>query len=181
MTPEHTEYIGGRPRHDATIQLAASDPGWPLRYDALAELVRGALDGAVLTLEHVGSTSVPGLAAKPVVDMLLVVSDPRDEAAYVPTLESCGFALRVREPGWHEHRLLRHTEPAANLHVFGPGTEEVERMLAFRDWLRTHPEDRTRYERRKHELAAREWAHVQDYADAKSGVVEEILARARAR
>lgn len=130
-------------------------------------------------MEHVGSTSVPGLAAKPIIDILLLVSDPADEDAYVPQLEAAGYLLHGREPGWHQHRLLRGTEPPANVHVFAIGSSEVERMLLFRDRLRAHPDERELYERAKRELAARRWGYVQDYADAKSQVVEEIIARAR--
>lgn len=130
-------------------------------------------------MEHVGSTSVPGLAAKPIIDILLLVSDPSDEDAYVPQLEAAGYLLHGREPGWHQHRLLRGTEPPANVHVFAIGSSEVERMLLFRDRLRAHPDERELYERAKRELAARRWGYVQDYADAKSQVVEEIIARAR--
>lgn len=130
-------------------------------------------------MEHVGSTSVQGLAAKPIIDILLLVSDPSDEDAYVPQLEAAGYLLHGREPGWHQHRLLRGTEPPANVHVFAIGSSEVERMLLFRDRLRAHPDERELYERAKRELAARRWGYVQDYADAKSQVVEEIIARAR--
>jgi GrpB-like predicted nucleotidyltransferase (UPF0157 family) len=130
-------------------------------------------------VENVGSTSVPGLAAKPIIDILLLVSDPADEDAYVPQLEAAGYLLHGREPGWHQHRLLRGTEPPANVHVFAIGSSEVERMLLFRDRLRAHPDERELYERAKRELAARRWGYVQDYADAKSQVVEEIIARAR--
>jgi GrpB-like predicted nucleotidyltransferase (UPF0157 family) len=134
----------------------------------------------VLQLDHVGSTSVRGLPAKPLIDINMVVADTTDEDAYVPPLEGLGYELRVREPDWYEHRLLRGFDPPVNLHVFNPGCEEVEQMLLLRDWLRTHEEDRDLYARRKRELAAQEWKYVQNYADAKSEVIQEILARARA-
>jgi GrpB-like predicted nucleotidyltransferase (UPF0157 family) len=143
----------------------------------VAARVEAALGGAVVALEHVGSTSVPGLPAKPIVDVTLVVADPVDEATYVPALEDAGFLLHLREPGWHQHRLLKGSDPVVNLHVFGPGCAEVERMLLFRDRLRAHPDERERYAQAKRELAARTWAYVQDYADAKSEVVEAIIAR----
>ena len=111
--------------------------------------------------------------------MLLLVTDPADEASYVPDLEAAGFELHLREPGWHEHRLLKGTDPTVNLHVLAAGSPEAERMLLFRDRLRGHPAERDEYARTKRQLAAREWALVQDYADAKSEVVEAIIARAR--
>jgi GrpB-like predicted nucleotidyltransferase (UPF0157 family) len=181
VTPERvpTEHVRPRRQHNATIHLAEPDPTWPERYAERAAAIRAALGDRVLVLEHTGSTSVPGLPAKPIVDILLLVADPTDEAAYVPDLESVGFLLHLREPGWHEHRLLRGTDPAVNLHVFAAGSPEAERMLLFRDRLRTHPDELERYARAKRELAAREWAVVQDYADAKSEVVEGIITRAR--
>lgn len=170
--------IGERAPHDGPIHLADYDPRWPALFEELAVQIRNALRDRVLLLEHVGSTSVPGLRAKPVIDMLLGVADSSDEAAYVPQLEEHGFALRIREPDWFEHRLLERSDVAAHLHVFSSGCSEIDRMLAFRDRLRLHQEDRSSYEETKLALAARTWRHVQDYADAKSDVVRSILARA---
>ncbi|MGN6574959.1 MAG: GrpB family protein [Nocardioides sp.] len=174
------EYVQPRILHNAPIHLADPDPSWPEQYAVQAAAIRAAIGDRALLLEHVGSTSVPGLPAKPILDVLLLVADPADEASYVPDLEAAGFLLRLREPGWHEHRLLRGSDPSVNLHVFGAGSTEADRMLMFRDRLRSHPEERDHYARTKSELAARTWAVVQDYADAKSEVVESIIARARA-
>ena len=135
----------------------------------------------MLRIEHVGSTSVPGLAAKPLIDIVLVVADTTDEDAYVPPLEAAGYVLRIREPDWFEHRLFKGPDTNVNVHTFSEGCEEVDRMVAFRDWLRTHDDDRDLYLAAKRELAQREWKYVQNYADAKSAVVREILARASAR
>ena len=123
---------------------------------------------------------MPGLAAKPVIDIVLVVADSSDEAGYVPALQDAGFQLKLREPGWYEHRMLIDHDPDVQVHVFSPGSSEVQRMLLFRDRLRAHAEDRDLYQRTKRELASERWAYVQDYADAKSSVVEAILARALA-
>lgn len=156
------------------------DPDWPRQFATEAARIRAALGARVLLLEHAGSTSVPGLAAKPIIDIVLVVRDSSDEAAYVPPLEAVGYVLRVREPEWYQHRVLKRVDPAVNLHVFSPGCPETERMLLMRDWLRTHEDDRDLYERTKRELAQRDWKYTQNYADAKTTVVEEILAHARA-
>jgi GrpB-like predicted nucleotidyltransferase (UPF0157 family) len=121
---------------------------------------------------------VPGLAAKPIIDIVLVVADTTDERAYVPALEAAGYALRIREPDWYEHRMFRERETNVNLHVFSRGCEEIEKMLVFRDWLRENAADRELYERTKRELAQQKWEYGQNYADAKSAVVAEILARA---
>ena len=165
---------------DKPIELAEYDPAWPELYEREAANIRTALGERVRVLEHAGSTSVPGLAAKPVIDVVLAVADSADEDAYVPPLEEAGYVLAVREPDWHEHRVLRGSEPTVNLHVFSEGSSEVGRMLAFRDRLRTDEADRRLYERTKRELAGRTWTYTQDYADAKTEVVEAILARALA-
>ena len=133
-----------------------------------------------MVLEHAGSTSVPGLAAKNQIDVVLGVPDSTDEAAYVPALEAAGFEFAIREPEWFEHRLFRGVDPKVNLHAFSADCEEIGRMLAFRDWLRTHPEDRELYEREKRRLAEQTWNTMQDYADAKTEVVREIVGRALA-
>ncbi len=173
------EFVRPRTSHNATIHLAEPNPDWAHVYQEQAARVRAALPHGVVALEHVGSTSVPGLAAKPIIDILLLVSDPTEEASFVPALEAAGFLLYLREPGWHQHRLLRRVDPAVNLHVFAAGSPEAERMLLFRDTLRSNPDERELYLGTKRELAGRTWTRIQDYADAKSDVVEQILARAR--
>jgi len=170
--------IGPRAPLNGPIVLEPYDDAWPRQFAALAGIVRQALGARALTLEHVGSTSVPGLSAKPIIDMLLAVSDPADEVAYVPPLEARGFTLRIREPDWYQHRLFKTAPITGNLHVFAADCPEIERMLAFRDHLRRDRKDRRLYEATKHALAARIWKHTQNYADAKSDVVEEILSRA---
>jgi GrpB-like predicted nucleotidyltransferase (UPF0157 family) len=170
--------VGALVPHAATIELADYDPAWPELFRREDARIRSALGERLLLLEHVGSTSVPGLSAKPVIDMTMVVANSSDEDAYVPDLETAGYRLTIREPDWHEHRLLKGPDTNVNLHVFSEGCSEVGRMLAFRDWLRTHDDDRALYERSKRELAAQEWRYVQNYADAKSAVVGDILARA---
>jgi GrpB-like predicted nucleotidyltransferase (UPF0157 family) len=121
---------------------------------------------------------VPGLAAKPIIDIVLAVPDSADEQAYVPALQAAGYVLRVREPDWFEHRLFKGPDADINLHVFTAGATEVDRMLLFRDWLRSSDADRDAYLRVKRDLAQRTWRHVQHYADAKSAIVAEIMTRA---
>jgi GrpB-like predicted nucleotidyltransferase (UPF0157 family) len=160
------------------VVIVDYDDAWPEEYARQESRIRAALGKAAREVHHVGSTSVPGLAAKHVIDVVLVVADAADEAAYVPALEAAGYVFHLREPEWHQHRLFREQEPRVNLHVFGPDGEEVRRMLAFRDHVRRDDGDRELYERTKRGLAARRWDRVQDYADAKSGVVAEIMGRA---
>jgi GrpB-like predicted nucleotidyltransferase (UPF0157 family) len=166
--------------HNAPIDLCAPDPRWPDLFVAERDRIRSALGDAAVLIEHVGSTSVPGLAAKPIIDLVLAVSDSVAEEKYAPQLTAAGYVLRIREPDWFEHRLFKGTNTDVNLHVFSQGCVEIDRMLLFRDWLRSHVDDRNLYAQAKRELAQRTWRHVQHYADAKTSVVTEIMGRAEA-
>lgn len=170
--------IGGPTPLTAKIVIAEYDPQWPRQYLQEERRLRDTLGERAIRIEHTGSTSVPGLPAKPIIDMTLVVADSSDESAYLPDMEEAGYVLRVREPDWFEHRMFKGPGANINLHVFSEGCEEIERILMFRDWLRRHPEDRDVYARTKRELAARNWNFVQEYADAKTFVIQEILGRA---
>jgi len=163
---------------DAPITLVEYDPAWPSLYKREAKRIRRVLGDRVLLLEHVGSTSVPQLVAKPRIDIVLAVVASRDEDRYVPLLEAAGYQLRIREPDWFEHRLLTGPHTDVNLHVFSDGCPEIERMIRFRDRLRSNETDRLLYDRTKRELAVRTWRYVQHYADAKTSVVDEIMGRA---
>lgn len=173
------------PPRGGPIVVAAYDPAWPASYDVVVARVRDALGPAVLDLAHVGSTAVPGLLAKPVIDVDLTVADPRDEDAYRPALEAAGLVLSLREPRWHEHRAFRETDaavadplPLTNLHVWGPGCPEVARHLLLRDRLRAHPADRERYAAAKRAAAGETNAaggDVMDYNQHKEPVVRAIL------
>ncbi len=174
----HAAHVTGLAPLTQPIEIADYDPAWPTLFAREAARVRATLGERVVRLEHVGSTSVPDLAAKPRIDLLLVVADTADEAAYVPALEAAGYVLHIREPDWYEHRLFKGPDTDINLHVFSVGCEEIDRMLLFRDWLRRHPADRQRYERTKRELAQRDWTYLQHYADAKTSVVAAIMRRA---
>src|ERR1700691_4657587 len=174
-----TARIGGMRPHNAPIQLMDYSAEWPVLFAREANRVRATLGARVLMLEHVGSTSVPGLAAKPVIDMILAVADSAKETEYVPAMASAGYVLHIREPDWHQHRLFKVPDTNINLHVYSFGCPEIDTMLMFRDWLRTNDADRELYERIKRDLAKQTWKYVQNYADAKTAVVEEIVARAR--
>lgn len=172
--------LGGPTELNGPIVLSPSDPAWPVQFAREEAKIRAALGGRALAVEHVGSTSVPGLVAKPILDLVLAVADSADEAAYVPALEAAGYRLRIREPAWEEHRLLTGSPPDVNLHVFSAGAREITLMLRMRDWLRANAADRELYAATKQALAARTWKYVQHYADAKTTVIAEILARAEA-
>ena len=86
--------------------------------------------------------------------------------------------LQIREPDWFEHRLFKGPDTDINLHVFSLGTSEIDRMLRFRDWLRTNDADRDKYAQVKRNLAKNKWRHVQHYADAKTSIIQKIMERA---
>ena len=162
--------------------MVEPDPGWPADFEQVSAALRGALGDRVLELHHVGSTSVAGLPAKPVIDVDLVVADPADEPAYIPDLEAAGFVHRIREPWWHEHRLLRYDDPLAYVHVFGPDCPEVVRHLMFQQWLRDHPDDLATYAEAKRAAAAEMNARPgggtgMDYNRHKEPVVRGIYER----
>ena len=160
------------------ILIVDHDPRWPELFRREADRIRAVLGSRALRIEHTGSTSVLGLVAKPIIDMLLVVTDSADEETYVPALEAAGYLLRIREPHWYEHRMFNGPDTELNLHVFSSGCPEIDRVLMFRDWLRNNAADRDLYARTKLALARKEWKHVQHYADAKTVVIEAIIARA---
>jgi GrpB-like predicted nucleotidyltransferase (UPF0157 family) len=167
--------IGGIEKR--AIVIVDYDPCWPAQFQKHAEILARALGDRALAIEHVGSTSVPGLAAKPIIDIDVLVEDSSDEATYLSALVEAGYVLRVREPDWHQHRMFRTPELDVHVHIFSPGSVEVSRHLTFRDRLRTCPEDRLLYESVKRKLAREEWTDMNAYASAKSEVVEEIIAR----
>jgi GrpB-like predicted nucleotidyltransferase (UPF0157 family) len=172
--------VGELKLHNAPVTLVEYDPAWPVSFAREARRIRDALGERALMVEHVGSTSVPGLVAKPIIDILLAVADSADEPSYVPHLVKVGYVLRIREPDWYEHRLFKGPDTNVNLHVFTRGSEEIRKTLLLRDWLRTNWGDRELYGRSKRDLAGKKWRYVQHYAEAKTEVIEAILARAKA-
>jgi GrpB-like predicted nucleotidyltransferase (UPF0157 family) len=170
-------YIGDLQIHDDVVQLVEYQSIWPEQFQREARRIQVALGSRALSIDHVGSTSVPGLAAKPIIDVALTVPDSSNEAAYVPDLEAAGYQLRIREPDWYQHRLFKGPEINVNIHLFSRDCVEVVRMIAFRDRLRNNDDDRHFYERTKRELASRRWKYVQHYANAKSEVITTIMRR----
>jgi GrpB-like predicted nucleotidyltransferase (UPF0157 family)/uridine kinase len=167
-----------KPLH-GRVMIVDYDPQWAELFEREAVRIRSAFAERALQIEHVGSTSVPGLPAKPIIDIVLAVTDSADETAYVGALAASGYRLQIREPDWYEHRMFKGPDTDINLHTFSAGCPEIDRMLIFRNWLRVSPTDRQLYTRTKLDLAQREWTFGQNYADAKSAVIDGILARAR--
>ena len=162
-----TAHVGEvRPLH-GHVRIVDYDSQWVDLFEREAARIRSVLAGSALRIEHVGSTAVPGLAAKPIIDIVLVVTDSADETAYVPLLEAAGYRLHIREADWYEHRMFKGPDTDINLHTFSAGCLEVDRMLAFRDWLRVSPADRQLYARTKLDLAQKQWTFTQNYADAR--------------
>lgn len=159
------------------VVVVPSDPTWPDQFEVVAAKVGSALGDRALSVEHVGSTAVPDLWAKPMIDVDLVVEDSAREESYVPDLEVAGFVLRAREPDWHEHRVFRGVDPVSILHVWSPESQELARHIVFRDWLRTHPDDRTAYGALKAELSTRGFTDAMDYNNHKAELVYDIYER----
>lgn len=165
--------IGGREQRE--IVIAEYDESWPLRFAEHRARIASALGAAARQIEHIGSTSVPGLAAKPIVDVLVTVDDVADEASYLPALEAAGYEQRVREP---DHRMFRTPARDVHVHVWQTGSEAARNDLRFRDRLRADAADRALYEATKRHLAGREWRDMNDYAEAKGPVIRQIMERA---
>lgn len=173
---ELQEVIVGELRpHNDCITLAEYDTCWPELFKREAERIYSILGEKTVQLEHVGSTSVPELCAKPIIDILLVVENSADEASYVPILEAAGYVLRVREPEWFQHRMFKGPDTDINLHVFSKGVSEIDKMLNFRNRLRSNKVDRNKYAQVKQDLAKNKWRHIQHYADAKTSIIKEII------
>lgn len=173
--PEPLELIGGRERR--AIRIVDYDPAWPSRFLREREWIAEALGPVARRIDHVGSTAVPGLAAKPIVDIDVSVPDVDAEQAYLGPLVAAGYHLRVREPG---HRMVRTAGLDVHVHVCGAGSDWWRRHLLFRDWLRQDAGDREAYATLKRRLALRDWPDMNEYADAKSELVAEITTRAKA-
>ncbi len=159
------------------VEVVPADSQWPTEFRRVEVQIRAALGDLVIAIEHVGSTSVPDLWAKPVIDVDLTVADSADEPAYVPAMEAAGFVLRGREPEWEEHRMFRGADPTSNVHVWPPGAVEPRRTATFRDWLRDHADDRAAYADLKRTLARQGFTDVMDYNTAKGGLIYDIYER----
>jgi GrpB-like predicted nucleotidyltransferase (UPF0157 family) len=169
------ELVGGP--EPVVVRLHEYDPAWRDVYLAHAQRIRTALLPAHPRIEHIGSTSVPGLAAKPIVDIVVEVDDIGAEDEYLPALLAAGYVLRVREPA---HRLVRTPTRDVHVHLYGKDDPAIGEYLLLRDRLRTHAGDRALYEDTKRMLLSRPWDDMNDYAEAKTDVIRAIKDRARA-
>ncbi|MCM0674979.1 GrpB family protein [Micromonospora phytophila] len=169
-----TELIGGI--EHAEIRIVDYDPRWPDAFATHADRIRRALGPAARAVEHIGSTSVPGLAAKPIIDILVTVDDVEREDEYVTALDAAGYELRVREPG---HRMMRTPTRHVHIHILQPEDPACDDYRLLREWLRRDSADRALYAATKRDLARRDWTDTNAYADAKTDVITQINNRAR--
>lgn len=157
------------------IQLEEYSEEWPLKFEENSKIIQHAIGDVALQIEHIGSTSVPGLAAKPIIDLLLIVEDSSDESNYLNRMLDAGYHLRVREPDFHEHRMFRTADKDVHVHVFSKSSVEIDRYLVFRNRLRLFDKERKEYEAVKRELASKEWNDMNEYAKAKTEIIERII------
>jgi GrpB-like predicted nucleotidyltransferase (UPF0157 family) len=178
-TPEQmaAALVGEPPATWQSIIIEDYDPAWADRFAAASSLLGEALSGLILAVEHVGSTSVPGLPAKPIIDIDLLIGDTADESRYLPALEELGYRLVLREPWWYGHRMLVSPAEDVHLHVWPSGAPEPVRHRLFRDWLRAHPADRDLYAATKRRLARDTVHRPGDYSLAKNDVIDDIYVR----
>jgi putative glutamine amidotransferase len=163
--------------------IGPSHPDWPARFQREAAAIRSNLGDQVIRVEHVGSTAVPGLAAKPVVDIQVSVKSMVPRSAYADALIGLGYRWAM-DPWSTEHEFFSKEageERAFHVHVCPDGSEWERRHIAFRDWLRGNPEDAARYERLKRELAERHPRDIYGYAGAKTSFIQAIQDRAMDR
>lgn len=168
------EIVGGT--EPIRVALENYDDRWPEMYLDHRGRILEALAAIDVDVHHIGSTAVPGLAAKPIVDIAIAVDDITAEGKYLEPLLAAGYDLRVREAG---HRLVRTPERDVHVHIYGRGDPAIDDYLLLRDHLRTDQDDRALYERTKRELLRTSWDDMNAYADAKTDVILAIKARAR--
>ncbi|OTA15747.1 Dephospho-CoA kinase [Xenorhabdus vietnamensis] len=171
--PNENPWVNGIKRTQEPIIIVPYNTEWGTIYNEEKNKIQRQLQGKIISIEHIGSTAVPGLFAKPVIDIDLIIADPIQEIDYIPALEKLGYVLRVREPSWYQHRMLRLDSPRINLHIFGKNCPEHIRHLLFRNWLRNHEDDKLRYAAAK--LEAVEGAeHIMEYNDNKNRMIKDI-------
>ncbi|UFS59545.1 GrpB family protein [Subtercola endophyticus] len=169
------ELVGGA--EAVEVGLHSYDDRWAAIYADHRRRIGDALAAVHVDIEHIGSTSVPGLAAKPIIDIVVIIDDITAEEDYLDALLAAGYELRVREPG---HRLVRTAARDVHVHLLERGDPAIDEYILLRDHLRSNADDRALYESTKRRLLNKQWRDMNDYADAKTEVIDAIKARARA-
>jgi GrpB-like predicted nucleotidyltransferase (UPF0157 family) len=170
---DDTYFVGGvEKRH---LEVVAYNSEWPDIFAEHQKRLEHALGSVDAQIEHIGSTSVPGLAAKPIIDLVVAVDDITAEEDYHDAVLAAGYLLRVREPG---HRLVRTPNRDVHVHIYEKGDQAITNYLLFRDRLRLDSDDRALYARTKEALISQGFKDMNAYSDAKTEVVAAIMARA---
>jgi GrpB-like predicted nucleotidyltransferase (UPF0157 family) len=161
------------------VYVLAYDPEWPNKFEAERVRLEAALAALHARIEHMGSTAVPGLDAKPIIDIMIIVESVTDAIRAITPLVQLDYECRgeLEIPGRIYFR--RGTPRSHQIHLYVDGNPEIERHLLFRDYLRTHPEAARQYANLKHALALRHRDDRLAYTDAKTEFILEIEARAR--
>jgi GrpB-like predicted nucleotidyltransferase (UPF0157 family) len=167
--------VGQRDTRRSAIELVPNDPAWAGHFARLSRDIRSALGSRLIAVEHVGSTAIPGLPAKPIIDIDATIYNPADESGYRDVLEGLGFALTIREPEWHQHRMFKLSDPRTNLHIYADNCSLPMRDVAFRDLLRNDRQAALAYSELKRELSSQEWSSSQHYAEGKSELIIDLL------
>ena len=170
--PAENPWVNGKPQPEI-IEVLPYDEQWSQIYLTQKKLILAELGNTILSIEHIGSTSVPNLSAKLVIDIDLIVEDPNQEDLYVSKLHKLGYDLTVREPSWYGHRMLRLDAPRVNLHIFPPMCPEHWRHLLFKEWLMNHPDDLFLYCKAKEE-AQNQVENSHEYNGKKQPVIHKI-------
>ena len=171
---EETDLVGGNEVRELTV--VSYDDSWHAIFAAQRERLLTALGSTPVEIEHIGSTSVPWLAAKPIIDILIIVDDITAEEDYLDPLIAAGYLLRVRGPG---RRMVRTPGRDVHVHILQTGDDAIDAYLVFRDHLRSNADDRVLYASTKHSLIEQGFTDMNAYSDAKTDVIAAIMARAR--
>lgn len=165
------------------VVIVDYDPEWPAQYAAEADRIREALGDRIVAVEHIGSTAVPELAAKPIIDLMVGLRDLANAGGCVAPLERLGYEYVPQyEESMPERRYFHKGPPRGrthHLHMVEVGSDFWERHLLFRDILRAHPETARAYGALKRELAGRHGADREAYTDAKTAFIAAAIERAR--
>ncbi len=169
--------LGTRGRH---IEIAEYDPAWPRAFACEAEAILGACRTWVTTIHHVGSTSVPGLAAKPILDIVPVAASPAMCAESISGMTELGYRSRGENgiPGRFYFDKVVEGRTVVHAHMFPEGHTDVRNHLVFRDYLRTHPDAAREYEELKRKLASKHRDNRKAYTEAKAEFINETLSAA---
>jgi GrpB-like predicted nucleotidyltransferase (UPF0157 family) len=161
---------------DGELYLLDYQPAWPRLFEEEAERIRAACGDRLVGIEHIGSTSIPGLAAKPILDIMPLLVSFEEGFDIVPNMEGLGYEYKGEYGIPRRHYFVKGTPRTHHVHMYEADDDEVVRHLLFRDYLREYADTAAEYESLKRRLAAE--VPREDYPEAKTGFVAQVLARA---